>query len=62
VASVTVAATLHSTVGSDDLVVSVPAIEAPAAAVRANMGRCDFCRRPLPRFARLNTHRGWGFG
>jgi hypothetical protein len=25
-------------------------------------GRCDFCHAPLPRFTRLRTWRGWGFG
>jgi hypothetical protein len=25
-------------------------------------GQCDFCCAPLPRFTRLRTWRGWGFG
>jgi len=25
-------------------------------------GRCDFCHAPLPKFTRLRTWRGWGFG
>jgi hypothetical protein len=26
------------------------------------VGRCDFCHAPLPKFTRLRTWRGWGFG
>jgi hypothetical protein len=62
VASVTVPATLSCTVSSDDLPVSDPAIDAPAGTLRANLERCHFCGRPLPRFARLRTLCGWGFG
>lgn len=25
-------------------------------------GHCDFCHAPLPKFTRLRTWRGWGFG
>jgi hypothetical protein len=58
----TVAATVDATVSSDDVFVSVQPIEVPTSVVRSDMGRCDFCGRPLSRFARLTTHRGWGFG
>jgi hypothetical protein len=26
------------------------------------VGHCDFCHTPLPKFTRLRTWRGWGFG
>ena len=26
------------------------------------VGHCDFCHAPLPKFTRLRTWRGWGFG
>lgn len=58
----TVAATFNATVSCDDLRVSAQPIEAPRSVVCAEMGRCHFCQRPLPRFARLHTYRGWGFG
>jgi hypothetical protein len=65
----TVPATSAATVSCDAILTLDPEPEPPASVAeisdrldRAIEWCCDFCRRALPRFARLQTLRGWGFG
>jgi hypothetical protein len=57
---------IPSAVISDENASSVAAAQASTASSSDDLGRpewcCDGCRQPLPRFARLQTLHGWGFG